>query len=255
MLAVVVVMGLACVALARWQLNRYHERKHDHDVTQTNLTAPPLPAQQLFSSTHELSDEHNWRTVTATGHYDPSNRIVVLYQSRDNARGVDVVVPLVTESGTALLVDRGFVESQRTSSTEIPPIPPPPKGKVTITGWARADSDDTGDSVEPSNGAVRSISADALKDTIPYPLYDGFVDLTREKPSVSPAPKTAEKPDLGWNTSLIYAIQWLFFGLLFFGFWGYFAWSEYRRRRSGPAKTEAVTAPESDPRPPKASRR
>ena len=49
---------------------------------------------------------------------------MVRYRTRDGRLGVDVVVPLVTPSGTALLVDRGWVETEpagRTAGTSRPP--------------------------------------------------------------------------------------------------------------------------------------
>ncbi len=264
LLAAVIVMGLACVALARWQFHRYHERKSAHDHMVANLQATPLPAADLFSPDQQLPSQSEWRTVTATGHYDTSHQFVVLYRNRGHQRGVDVVVPLMTRSGTALLVDRGFVAETAADEGHIPDLPAAPTGTVTVTGWARAGSTDTGDSVRLVGGAVRAISADALKPSMPYPLYDGWVALTGEKPSVSPAPKTAVKPDSGWNTSFFYAIQWLFFALLFISFWVYFAWSEYKQRQkrtageapdpdSGAAAVPTVR--ESDPRPPGASHR
>ena len=36
---------------------------------------------------------------------------MIRYRTRDGVQGVDVVVPLVTDDGTALLVDRGWLET------------------------------------------------------------------------------------------------------------------------------------------------
>ena len=47
--------------------------------------------------------------VTATGTYAADDTVIVRYRTRDGASGVDVVVPLVTADGTALLVDRGWM--------------------------------------------------------------------------------------------------------------------------------------------------
>ncbi len=37
--------------------------------------------------------------------------MIVRYRTREGASGVDVVVPLVTADGTALLVDRGWLQT------------------------------------------------------------------------------------------------------------------------------------------------
>jgi cytochrome oxidase assembly protein ShyY1 len=45
---------------------------------------------------------------------------------------------------------------------------------------------------------------------------------------VSPAPETADPPDLGSGPSFFYGLQWWFFALLAVGFLAYFARHEYR---------------------------
>ena len=72
------------------------------------------------------SDE--WRVVTATGTYDVSDTVIVRYRTREGASGVDVVVPLVTDSGTALLVDRGWVAADNRGA-DAGDVPAPPGGR------------------------------------------------------------------------------------------------------------------------------
>ena len=55
--------------------------------------------------------------------------VVVRYRNRDGVQGVDVVVPLVTATGTALLVDRGWLETDP-SGADRDDIPDPPAGEV-----------------------------------------------------------------------------------------------------------------------------
>jgi cytochrome oxidase assembly protein ShyY1 len=101
---------------------------------------------------------------------------------------------------------------------------------VTITGWVRRNAADDPQQVTPSDGYVRAISSDGIASTLPYDVYDGFVDLQDEQPTVSPAPAVAAPPDLGSGPSFFYGLQWYFFGLLAFAFWLYFAWAEYKQK-------------------------
>ena len=63
--------------------------------------------------------------VTATGTYATDDTVIVRYRTRDGASGSDVVVPLVTPEGPALLVDRGWLATDN-SGTEPVDVPAPP---------------------------------------------------------------------------------------------------------------------------------
>lgn len=232
LLAVVIVLGFACVKLSEWQFHRYQERHDDNAVVRTAIAAPAVPVAQLLSRTAEPSSDTEYRTVTATGRYDADHQVAVLYRTRDGAPGIDVLTPLITRSGTAVLVDRGWMHSAA-NGNQVQQLPPPAAGTVTVTGRVRIDSDGGTSQVTPSQGSVRAISASALRPGLPYPVYDGFLDLTTENPASRPAPAKAAPPSLSGGPSFFYGWQWLFFALLFFGFYVYFAWSEYQEKVHG----------------------
>jgi cytochrome oxidase assembly protein ShyY1 len=224
----VLVVGAVCVMLGRWQFGRYDERQDRNATTRANLAAEPVPVDEVLDTEGGPSEAEEWRTVEATGSYDVDHQLTVLYRTRDGAAGVDVVTPLVTASGTALLVDRGWIPTERSGSATAD-VPAPPGGTVTVTGWVRADA--TGDATTPHDGTVRAISSRAIGETLPYDVYQGFVDLQGEEPSVEPSPAPPEEPDLGSGPSFFYGIQWWFFALLAVVFLGYFARNEYRQQR------------------------
>jgi cytochrome oxidase assembly protein ShyY1 len=229
---VVVVLGIACVKLSEWQFHRYSDRRDSNTVQRANLAAAPAPVSSVLSTSQGPTADVEWRTVSATGHYDARHQIAVLYRTRDGAPGVVVVTPFVTSTGTAVLVDRGWISSPANGNRTVH-LPAPAAGPVRITGWVREDSSGSSSQVTPSQGSVRAISADAIRPTLPYPIYDGFVQLTRETPPSPAAPAKAGGPDLSGGPSFFYGVQWLFFALLFFGFWGYFAWAEYQEKVKG----------------------
>jgi cytochrome oxidase assembly protein ShyY1 len=227
LLLAVVVLGFGCVELGRWQFWRYSTRQESNAAIRSNLAQPAVPVERVMSTTEPVPESAEWTNVEATGTYDTSHQVLVLYRTRDGAAGVDVVDPLVTGSGTALLVDRGWVQTAA-NANETPDVPAPPSGTVTVTGWVRRSSTGGSNQVSPSGGSVRAISSDAIGAGLPYPVYDGFLDRTKEEPAASPAPAPALAPDLSSGPSFFYGLQWWFFALLAFGFWLYFAWSEYQ---------------------------
>ncbi len=232
LLLAVLVVGGVCVELGLWQFRRYADRHDDNARITANLHAAPAPVDSVLSPGAPPSTADEWRVVTARGSYDAAHQLAVLYRTRAGSPGVDVVVPLVTASGAALLVDRGWVPTARSVDTTAA-LPAPPPGVVTVTGWVRRNASGGADETAPSEGSVRAISATAVADVVPYDLYDGFIELTGEQPPASRSPAKATPPDLGSGPHFFYGLQWFFFAVLALGFWGYFAWTEYKRELSG----------------------
>ncbi len=169
--------------------------------------------------------------MTATGTYASDHTIIVRYRSSDSGEpGVDVVVPLVTSDGTAVVVDRGFLPIDK-RSVDIGDVPRPPSGQVTVTGWVRVNG--TGDSTEVENLSTRAISSDRIGEAIGMPVFDGFVDVKSEDPAPAAPLRTRELPELDNGPHFFYGLQWWFFGVLaLFGF-GYLAYDERKRGPRG----------------------
>jgi cytochrome oxidase assembly protein ShyY1 len=227
----VVVLALGCFRLGEWQFHRLHDREQRNAWTRANLAADPAPVADVLRVGTELPVSQEWRRVRATGQYDAAATVVVRYQTRDGQAGIDLVTPLVTGSGTAVLVDRGWTSSGNTGALPTD-LPAPPAGTVTVEGFARVDA--TGRGIDVEDRSTRAVSSRTIAPTLDYPVYEGFVDAAKETPAPSAEVVRPELPDLGNGPHLFYGIQWWFFAALaVFGF-GYLAWDE---RRNGPRGT------------------
>ncbi len=229
---VVVVLAYATWWLGEWQFGRLEDRKRDNAVVERNEAAAPAAVGDVLAPGRAVDPEDEWRLVTATGTYVPEETVIVRYRTRDGSSGVDVVVPLQTEAGPALLVDRGWLATAN-SGAQPDDVPAPPAGEVTITAYVRVDA--TGDSARVSDLSTRSISSERIGPAIDREVYGGFVDLADEDPAPRVPLAKAELPDLGNGPHFFYGLQWWFFGLLaVFGFC-YLAYDEWRgpRNRSG----------------------
>lgn len=225
------VLAVGAVLLGEWQFNRLEQREQKNAWVERNLAADPVPVENVLSTTEPLSPDREWLRVRAVGEYDADETVVVRYQTRDGESGVDLVTPLVTADGTALLVDRGWVATDNTGSAP-DALPAPPSGRVEVVGWVRADA--TGRGTEVNDRSTRAISSTEIGAGLDSPVYAGFVDAESETPPPAEPPVRTELPDLGEGPHLFYGIQWWFFGALaVFGF-GYLAWDE---RRKKPAAT------------------
>jgi cytochrome oxidase assembly protein ShyY1 len=228
-LLAVIALAYGCYRLGEWQFHRLADRKATNAQTTHNLKAAPLPLDQVMRVGRPLDATDEWRRVKATGHYLADRTVIVRYQTRDGASGVDVVTPLQTSAHAAVLVDRGWLRTTNTGTR--PDVPPPPSGTVTVVGWVRSDAE--GSSTQVQERSTRAVSSRAIAPLVPVPLYGGFVDAETQTPKPPHPLVKAELPDLGNGPHFFYGIQWWFFGALaVFGF-GYLAWDERRKRLYG----------------------
>ncbi len=237
--ATVVLLAWLAVRLGEWQFHRLEERKQSNALVSRNLEADPVPLAEVMSPDEAPSAEDEWRLVRVTGTWDDANTVVLKYQTRDQSAGVDLVTPLVTDSGAAVLVDRGWVRS--TNTVARPELPPATPGEVTVTGWVRRDA--TGDATRIDRLSTRAISSRAAAAVVPYPLYRGFLDLQQQDPPPATELQPAELPDHAGNgPHFFYGLQWWFFGALaVFGFF-YLAFDEWRQRRRGGSERPELPA-------------
>jgi cytochrome oxidase assembly protein ShyY1 len=187
-----------------------------------------------------------WRRVTATGTYLPDKSVVIRYQTRDGQSGVDVVTPLQTEHGPALLVDRGWVQTDNVG-TEHLRTPAPPSGRVTVQGWLRVDA--TGDAATVTHASARAVSSAEIAKTLDVPVYRGVVDAEVEQPRAARPLVPVPRPDLGNGPHFFYGLQWWIFGLLaVFGFF-FFAYDERKKGRpeGPPGERSGSDGPEHAP--------
>jgi cytochrome oxidase assembly protein ShyY1 len=231
---VVVLAGL-CTRLGFWQLGKLDDRLAANEVTSRHLAADPVPLSSVLGPGDEVRASEEWTRVRATGTYDVEHEVTVTFTTRGGAPGVDVVTPLVQADGSAVLVNRGWLQTQ--NNTDRPDVPAPPPGDVTVTGWLRQDSGADSQAVQPRDGQVRAVSSEAMAEYVPYDLVDGYVNLRDQDPPAGDALAPEPEPELGQGPHFFYALQWWFFGgLAVLGlFW--FARVELKERQASETKS------------------
>ncbi|HEY0905441.1 MAG TPA: SURF1 family protein [Marmoricola sp.] len=238
-----VVAALAWLAslLGQWQFHRLDERRAENSIVARNLDRPPVPVDSVLSVDAAPDEDDEWRRVIVHGTWDDEHTIVLKYQTRQGSSGVDVVTPLRTPAGPAVLVDRGWLATDNTGGTR-PNLPEASAGTVTVIGWVRRDA--TGSATGITDLATRAISSRAAATMLPYPLYQGFLDLQTETPEPSEPLAATELPDETEGPHFFYGLQWWFFGALaIFGF-GYLAYDEWRRAREEESEGAGSERPE-----------
>ena len=210
----------AMVATGWWQLGRYDDQREQalRSAAAAAAAADPVALTRVLPADAAFPADQVGTKVTATGHYDRASRqFYVRGRPLRGRAGFWVLSPLRIGS-SAILVVRGWVERP-------PSAPPPPLGKVTVTGWLEPPEPVPAGIRPGSAGRVlRSVSTAALVARLPYDLFSGYVVLASQRPASSglaPVPQPVQQVSAaaGWR-NLAYASQWwVFAGFVLFMWW------------------------------------
>ena len=236
----VVLLAAVCVRLGFWQFERLDHRLAQNKVIAAHFKTPPVELSRALTPGEEVDDESEWTRVTATGTYDVEHQVTVKFSTRDGAPGVDVVTPLVLTDGSAVLVNRGWIETKNT--VDNPDVPAPPTGEVSVMGWLRQNNGAGGDAVRPTDGQVRAISSIGMAEAVPYELTNGYLNLRTQEPAATKELELEPKPELGQGPHFFYGLQWVFFALLATVGYFWFARAEAKERRN-PTRIDGFAKP------------
>ncbi|GAA1730807.1 SURF1 family protein [Aeromicrobium alkaliterrae] len=230
----VVALSGVCIQLGIWQFHKLEDRQVRNELVREHLAEDPVPLEDVVPDGSAVKPEQEWTVVSASGTFDVEHQVTVKYISRDGRPGVDVLTPLMLDDGTALLVDRGFLETLRTNA-QPDDIPEPPSGTVDVSGWIRVDSSATGQAIRVNDGQVRAISSKGIAEHVPYELRDGYLNLQEQTPATEGI-DAEPRPDLGQGPHFFYGLQWWFFAALAIVGYGWFARAERQERRKVAAR-------------------
>lgn len=243
----VLILAYGTWWLGQWQFDRLEDRKASNQIVRVNEHAEPAPVSDVLAPGEKVAEKDEWRRVTATGTYAVDDTIIWRYRTPDDAKGVDIVVPLVLADGNAVLVDRGWLQTE--SQDEFEDLPAPPSGEVTITGWVRADG--TGDSTDVAQvdgyHATRALSSTRVAKVVDEPLLTGWLHLDTESPEPATQLRQADLPELDNGPHFFYGLQWWFFGVLAIAGFFYLMYDERRTQRQDAPEQDDDTADGDEP--------
>jgi cytochrome oxidase assembly protein ShyY1 len=203
----VLILGTTFVFLGRWQLSRLHQRRAHNTAIRTNEKAPVASFGAVFD--RPITHAQEYRRVNVTGTFDASKQVVIRYRSNGGADGYEVVAPLHTSHGHWLLVDRGFIASQKGTIPDS--VPAPPSGRVSVTGRARISESGDNDATVPVHGHARLVNSGKIGTWIGHPVADGYLDTTSMHPADSTKFQRIKLPELSDGPHFWYAVQWFMF--------------------------------------------
>jgi len=221
----VVLLVVLMINLSFWQLRRLHERRAFNADVRTRTAMAPQPYDLVVppGTTVDGARPDEWRTVTATGTFDPANQILIRNRTFDDAPGYYVLTPLKRSDGTAILVVRGWVPLATSTSTQ-PNVPLPPTGVVTVDGRLRPTQNPGAlASRDPATGVLTTmarVDIPRIQQQTSYPLAPAYVEMSASNPPPAGSlPAFVDLPVLDDGPHLGYAVQWVIFSLCAIAGW------------------------------------
>jgi surfeit locus 1 family protein len=234
MVAAVVATGL----LGRWQLDVWRDHRADSSAAVTRET--PVALDEVLGPDDPFPAGGVGRPVVVEGRWDPAHSVLVSGKERGGRTGYWVVSPVVTGSGSAVPVVRGWAAAPGQAPTA-------PRGHASLVGLLQPPEDSGATDADPHDDVLPELSITDLLPRAPYDLYGGYVVATdREVPGGSPAVTgmtglaavtPAHLPGAEASTALrnlLYAFQWWVFGAFAIFMWWRWLEEDVLGRRPSP---------------------
>jgi len=234
MIVAVVATGL----LGRWQYDVW--RDHRADSTAGVTRQAPVPLDDVLGPDDAFPGGGVGRPVVVEGRWDPVHTVVVSGKERDGHTGYWVVTPVVTASGSAIPVVRGWAEAPDQA-------PSAPTGRASLVGLLQPSEDTGVTDPDPGDDVLPELSTTDLLPRASYDLYGGYVVATnRQVPGGTAAtgmaglaavtPAHLPGPDASTALrNLLYAFQWWVFGAFAIFMWWRWLQEDVLGRRPSPA--------------------
>ncbi len=233
----VIVLSLVFVLLGRWQFSRHEDKVERRARIAANYDAAPVALAEVLATPEQpLAAAREWTPVRVSGTYRVEDTVLVRNRPLDTRYGFEVLVPLVTDDGRVLMVDRGWVPNGSTSA-QPDRVPAPPSGRVEVS--ARLRPGEPGVDRQPPPGQQLRIDLDRIAEQIRAPLgtvtYRAYGLLATERPAPAATPQALPRPEPGLGINLSYALQWWGFAAAAYVVLGHYMLREVRRRGGLPS--------------------
>lgn len=227
----VLLLGSLCIRLGFWQLSRRIERRAENERIEQLLALSPadLPSETISP------EEWEYRRVGIYGKFDTDESVVLRNRAYRDQPGVHLVTPMILEeTGTAILVDRGWIPVTQFLPEEIAAYEA--FGDFAVAGILRLSAPEptfsllADPTLEPGEDPLkewRVLNVERIQEQIPYALYPMYLQMTGSNPAPGSYPIPRPGVDLSDGPHLSYAIQWFSFSAI--AFVGGILW--WRRRR------------------------
>lgn len=211
--ALALAVTATCLAAGSWQLSKYFARRA---LAEARAAALAAPAEPLATADDALARQQG-RRVFAEGVYDESRHVLLSARFHKADLGVEVLTPLFTPGGRALLVNRGWLRAEDGQTAHPESLPEPGARRVTgvlerlprredMPEWRRLDA------AGAEHWSAHELDSASVAKYLPYALAPWVLVALPEPGEPSRLARTGPAlPDP--QAHLSYALQWFAFAL------------------------------------------
>lgn len=227
---IAIVFAVACAFLSNWQFSRNAERSEQLQLVADNYDAPVVALGDLLAPGADLTPSDEWRPVRLEGQYLADEQLLVRNRAHGGSAAYEQLVPFRLDDGRVFLVDRGWLPPGNRQA-EPDDIPAPPSGDVVVEVRLRPGEAAPTSGRTAEAGQVPTINLGLVAEQT-GPLEQGAYGLlVSETPAPATAPLPIDPPSNDPGPYLSYAIQWILFAVMGFGFITYVIVNERKLRR------------------------
>jgi cytochrome oxidase assembly protein ShyY1 len=245
---IAILFAIACGFLSNWQFSRNAERSEQLQLVADNYDAAPVPLGELLAPGAEMNPGDEWRPVRMEGQYLADEQLLVRNRAHGGSAAYEQLVPFRLDDGRTFLVDRGWLPPGNRQA-EPDEIPAPPQGQVSVEVRLRPEEAAPTSGRTAEAGQVPTINLGLVAEQT-GPLEQGAYGLLMsETPAPATTPNTVDPPSNDPGPYLSYAVQWILFAVMGFGFITYVIVSERKLRREEADDEDDDVLPEPVPAP------
>lgn len=227
---VAILFALACVYLSQWQFDRNEHRAEQLALVESNYNAEPVSLPELIGEDGAMPADAEWHPVRLRGEYLTDDQLLVRNRPHGGTSAFEVLVPFRDESGSILIVDRGWVPPAEDSSPSA--VPSPPQGEATVIVRLRPGEPLPTSGRTAPEGQVPTINLPEIAKRVDLDIVTGgYGRLVSEDPAPDAALGGFDSPTDDPGPHLSYAIQWILFAIMGFAFIGYMIRTEIVKAR------------------------
>lgn len=239
--AIAIAFAVACAFLAQWQFDRNEARSGQLDLIAANYDQDAVPISELIPGGGAMESSDEWRPVALRGEYLADQTQLVRNRPHGGTAAYEVLVPLRLDDGRIIVVNRGWIYPGD-SGAVASEVPVPPAGEVSVTARLRPGEPLPRSGRDAPDGQVPTINLPTIADLVGGDvILDAYALMSSETPPGEQA-NAISPPSEDPGPHLSYAIQWILFAIMGFGFIGYVIRSEIRHRREDAEDTAEAAA-------------
>lgn len=207
-----ILLATVFVRLGEWQLDRLEGTRQRNDVVAANRDRPVVDYSDVMGE--PVAETEQWQRVRVTGTYT-GEQYQVRYRNQEGP-GIEVAAVLETDSGSTVLVDRGFIPRQPGKpDTEV--LPSVPAGAVEVIGFLRRDERGDDTAIVPHDFKIRLINSEAIGTSLNREVLPGYVSLIESTPGNGDELLPVAPPPPSEGSHFSYALQWFSFSIIAVG--------------------------------------